>query len=128
LLDRKSHPTMTKPRFLCDENIDPDLVDAIRQMGPAIDFIRVGDPGAPPLGTKDPDLLIAAEASGRVFVSHDRRSMSGHLANHYAAGRHTAGIILLRRRFSIGQYAREIVNQWATTTADEWVDRTMYLP
>lgn len=119
---------MSKPRFLVDEDTHSGLLQAVRQMVPGIDGIRVGDPGAPPLGTLDPDLLIAAEAMGRVLVSNDRSTMPVHLANHFAAGRHTAGVILLRKGYTLGRYAREIVDQWVSTTADEWVDRTIYLP
>jgi hypothetical protein len=119
---------MSKPRFLWDEHVDPAIIAAMQQLAPGIDVILVGDPGAPPRQTPDPDLLIAGEALGRVLVSKDKKSMPRHLINHFASGRHTAGVILLREGFSIGRYAQEIVNQWATTTADEWVDRTIYLP
>jgi hypothetical protein len=54
--------------------------------------------------------------------------MPVHLTHHFASGHHTAGVILLRNGYTIGQYAQSIVNQWATTTAAEWVDRTIYLP
>jgi hypothetical protein len=119
---------MNKPRLLFDECTDPDVIAALRQMEPSIDIIRVGDPGAPALGTQDPDLLLAGEALGRVVVTNDKRTMPGHLANHYAAGHHTAGVILLRQGFSIGQLARAILDEWTKTTADDWIDRTMYLP
>jgi hypothetical protein len=119
---------MSKPRFLVDEDTHGGLLQAVRRLAPGIDGIRVGDPGAPPLGTLDPDLLIAAEAMGRVLVSNDRSTMPVHLVSHFAAGRHTAGVILLRKGYSLGRYAQEIIDQWASTTADEWVDRTIYLP
>lgn len=91
-------------------------------------MIRVGDAGAPPSGTKDPDLLIAAEALGRVLVSNDKKSLPRHLANHYAAGRHTAGIMLMRKNFPLIAYAQAIQNHWATTSADDWIDRTVFIP
>lgn len=119
---------MNKPRFLCDECQAKGLVKALQQLAPAIDVIRVGGSGAPPRGTLDPELLIAAEALGRVLITRDRRTMPGHLIDHFAAGRHTAGVILLRNGFSLGHYAQEIVDRWATTTADDWIDLTIYLP
>ena len=119
---------MNEPRFLLDEDQPPDLIAALQQLAPGVDLIRVGDLGAPAGGTQDPDLLIAAAALGRVLISGDRRSMPGHLRDHFAAGLHTAGVILLRGGYGIGRYAQAIANQWATTTADEWVDRTIYLP
>jgi hypothetical protein len=119
---------MNRPRFLCDECQQPALIAAMQQLAPDIDVIRVGDPGAPPRRTQDPDLLVAAEALGRVLITGDRSTMPGHLINHFAAGKHTAGVILLRRNFSIARYAQEIADRWATTTADDWIDVTIYLP
>ena len=119
---------MNKPRFLCDECQTTALLAALRQLAPGIDVTRIGDPGAPPLGTKDPALLIAAETLGRVLITNDRRTMPGHLTSHFASGRHTAGVILLRDGFLIGHYAQKIVDRWATTTADDWLDLTIYLP
>jgi hypothetical protein len=119
---------MSKPRFLFDECTDPALIATLRQKEPSIDILRVCDPGAPQRGTLDPDLLLAAAALGRVLVTNDRQTMPGHLVQHFAAGHHTAGVILLRRGFSIGQLAKAILDEWTKTTADEWVDRTVYLP
>jgi hypothetical protein len=88
----------------------------------------VGELGAPPTGTLDPDLLVQAQALGRVLISNDRSTMPGHLAAHFAAGLHTAGVILMRQGFPLGRYVREIVNRWTTTTAADWIDRTDYIP
>jgi hypothetical protein len=95
---------------------------------PGIDILRVGDAGAPPLRTRDPDLLLAAEAMGRALVSKDKRTMPGHLVDHFAAGHHTAGVLLMRQGFPVGRYVREILMRYRTTTADEWIDRTEYIP
>jgi hypothetical protein len=119
---------MSRPRFLIDEDTDPVLASALRQAQPTIDIVRVGDPGAPPRGTLDPDLLVAAEVLGRVLISHDRTTMPTALMNHFAAGRHTAGVILLRRGFPLAREVQKIEHQWSTTEADDWIDRTIYLP
>ncbi len=119
---------MNKLGFLFDECVPAALTGAICQQEPTVDVLHVGDPGAPPRGTLDPDLLLAAEAMGRVLVTNDRRTIPGHLRDHFAAAHHTAGVMLLRRGFSCGRYAQEIFTHWATTTPDEWVDRTVYIP
>ncbi len=119
---------MNKPRFLIDEDTPPYLADALLQKEPVVDIIRVGDPGAPPSGTLDPDLLIGAEGLGRVLITNDKRTMPGHLVDHFVAGRHTAGVMLLRQGFSLSRIVQEILNHWTTTTADDWIDRTVYLP
>jgi hypothetical protein len=101
---------------------------ALRQLAPAIDVLRVGDPGAPPLGTKDADLLIAAESLGRVLVTNDRQTMPRHLVNHFVGGHHTAGVILMRAGYPLGRYIREILDHWTKTAAIDWVDRTIFVP
>jgi hypothetical protein len=119
---------VNKLKLMADQCTNPILLSALRQAEPAIDAIRVGDPGAPPLGTKDPDLPIAAETLGRVLLTNDRSTMPGHLVDHYAAGRHTAGIMLMRGGFRLARYVQEVLQHWNTTTADEWIDRTVYIP
>jgi hypothetical protein len=58
-----------KIRFLVDENLWPELVAAVRRYNPAIDILRVGQPGAPPLGTLDPAILVYCEAEQRALVT-----------------------------------------------------------
>jgi hypothetical protein len=119
---------MSSLRFLCDEGAPLALTLALRTEATTADVLRVGDPGAPPAGTKDPALLMAAESLGRVFISMDRRTMPGHLIAHFQNGHHTAGVILLRNGFPLERYIREIVSQATTFTPDTWTDRTIYLP
>ncbi|HBI44719.1 MAG TPA: hypothetical protein DDY78_17980 [Planctomycetales bacterium] len=119
---------MNKLHFLVDQCTPPFLAAALRQGAAGIDVLQVGDAGVPPLGTPDPDLLIAADASARVFITKDRRTMPGHLIDHYAAGNHTAGVMLMRNNFALSVYVQKIVNYWTTTTADDWVDRMVYIP
>jgi Domain of unknown function (DUF5615) len=119
---------MSNPRFLVDADTPTFLASALRQAAPNLDVWQSGDPGAPPRGTLDPELLIAAEALGRVLISKDRKTMPSHLTDHFVAGRHTAGVMLLRNNFTLAVYLQKIVNLWATTTADSWVDRIVYIP
>jgi hypothetical protein len=115
-------------RFLFDEDTDPDWISALLQEEPGIDVLRVGDLGAPPFRTKDPDLLVEAENLGRVLVSRDRKTIPVHLARHFAAGYHTHGVILLREGFPMATYVQDLLLIWHATTADEWIDRTDYVP
>jgi hypothetical protein len=55
-------------RFLLDENLDPRLKIAISRLNPAVDVLRVGDHGVPPLSTADPDLLRFCEVAQRVLI------------------------------------------------------------
>lgn len=56
------------PRFLADENIDPDLVLGLIRANARIDVIRVQDVG---LRTKDdPTILEWAANEGRILLTH----------------------------------------------------------
>jgi hypothetical protein len=119
---------MSRIRFLFDECTDPDLIEALLRREPIEDALRVGWPDAPPEGTLDPELLVLAESVNRVLVSNDRKSMPGHLADHFAAGRHTVGVILLRKYHSMRTYVEELLRLWSADEAEEWVDHTVYIP
>jgi hypothetical protein len=119
---------MSNPRFLFDEHIPHPLYLALRQREPFIEILCVGEPGAPPLRTLDPDLLVATDSLGRVLVSFDRKTMPGHLADHFRGGMHTGGVILLRNGYTLPEYVDEILLVWGATTAQEWVDLTVYIP
>jgi hypothetical protein len=119
---------MSNPRFLCDECVSGTLIGALRHQEPGIDLLYSGEPGAPPRGTLDSDVLIAAETLGRLLLTNDRQTMPGHLVAHFAAGRHTHGVILMRHGFSLARYLYEIRVTWHATDADEWIDQMVYLP
>jgi len=46
-----------KPRFLLDEHVNRAIQRQLRRLDPRIEVLAIGDPGAPPAGTPDPDLL-----------------------------------------------------------------------
>jgi len=64
-----------KVRFLLDENLPPRLKAALLRLNPAIDVVRVGDPGAPQSGTPDPDVLRYLELSQQILITLNRKSM-----------------------------------------------------
>lgn len=66
------------------------------RLNPAIDILRVGDSDAPSLGTLDPDILRYLELSQRLLVTDNRKSIPGHLEEHWAAGGHIWGLLWLR--------------------------------
>ncbi|HKS71210.1 MAG TPA: DUF5615 family PIN-like protein [Ktedonobacterales bacterium] len=115
-------------KFLLDEHLPPDLVAAVRREQSEVDILRAGMEGAPPLGSKDPDLLVFCEADQLVLVTDNRKSMPGHVRDHFAAGRHHWGIFKIRRSLSSGQMVEELLMFWGASDAEEWIDRTEFLP
>ena len=119
---------MSQLTFLMDEDPSRALLHALRNCRPAPDIARIGEPGAPTRGTKDPQVLLAAEAAGRCLISRDRRTMRRHVQDHLNAGHHTFGVILTKGGFASKRYIDDILLIWHATTPDEWVDRTDYIP
>jgi Domain of unknown function (DUF5615) len=119
---------MASPRFLFDEDVHRTLAKTLRAQDPTIDIVCVGEDDGPPKSTLDPELLEIAETTGRLFVSDDRNTMPQHLFDHFAKGHHTHGVVLLRKGFALVRYVYEIMVIYQASSADEWIDRTVYLP
>lgn len=102
------------PGILCDENTHGDLVRAFHRrtrLGeqPPVEVLRVGEPGAPPTGTLDPDLLVWCAENDFILLSDDRNTLPGHLRDHLAAGGHSPGILLMRNRITIPKVVESAV-------------------
>jgi len=119
---------LVKICFLIDENLSPRVAQALRNMDAEIEVLRVGDPGAPPLGALDPDILNYLHSKQCALVTDNRTSMPEHLAAHIAAGRHHGGIFWIRPTTSFKALVNALFMIWATTKAQEWVDCTDWLP
>jgi len=117
-----------KVRFLLDENEPPRLKAAPLRFNPSIDVLRVGDPGAPPLGTPDPDVLRHLELSQRMLITSNRTSMPAHIEEHRAAGGHLWGLLWVRPRTPVGRLAQDLYLVWVASEAEEWVDHLGWIP
>lgn len=117
-----------KVRFLVDENLSPRLQLALRRTYAELDVLRVGDSGAPPLGTLDPDLLRYLEMDQRMLITDNRVSMPVHVAVHNAAGGHHWGIMTIRAGASMGQLVSALALVWEASAAEEWIDRMDWIP
>jgi hypothetical protein len=60
---------MSKPRFLVDENHQRAIVVGVRHYDSAIDTVRVGEMGAPTIGTLDPEILDYCAQSQRILIT-----------------------------------------------------------
>ena len=75
----------------------------------------------------DPDVLRISSEAGRILVSHDRRTMPGHLAR-FLENRSSAGVIIVAQDLDIGAAVEDFLLIWATTAAEEWRDRLGFIP
>ncbi len=119
---------MSRIKFLLDEHVNPALLRGLTQRDADIVVWRIGSPGAPALGTLDPEILHWCERNGFVLVTNNRASMPVHLTDHLLAGRHIPGIFILNAKFSIGDHVDELEYIWSVAQPDEFVDIIWYLP
>ncbi len=117
-----------KIQFLLDENLSPRLKVAIQRLNPAINVLRVGEPGSPALGTLDPDILNYLVTSQRLLITSNRRSMPEHLIAHWDSGDHIWGLCWIRPKTSIGKLAQEVAFIWEASEAEEWIDKLEWVP
>jgi hypothetical protein len=117
-----------KVRFLLDENLSPRLKAALLRLSPTLDVVRVGDPGAPSLGTLDPDVLRYLELSQRILVTSNRTSMPAHVEAHWAAGGHLWGLFWVRPGTPVGRLAQALFLVWEASEAEEWIDWLDWIP
>lgn len=117
-----------KPKFLIDENLDPDIVREVRRHDASVDILHVGEQGAPSLGTPDPSILVFCELEHRILITNNRASMPRHIADHLAAGKHYWGVLKTRaRKPPIGQIIEEILIIAGASEAEEYFDVTDWI-
>ena len=117
-----------KVRFLLDEHISPAIQLGLKQRLPQVDVLCVGDPGAPPLGTPDPDILHFLQATQRALVTMNRRSMWQHVVEQWQIGGHLWGVFWVPRDIGYGALIRQLLLIWDTSEAEEWLDQLRDLP
>jgi Domain of unknown function (DUF5615) len=114
-----------RPRFQADADFNHRIILGIRRREPAIDFqdaLRGGVVGRP-----DPEVLLIAAESDRILVSHDRKTMLRHFAR-FVQTRSSPGLIIASQNLDIGAAIEDLLAVWAASEAEEWRDKTLYLP
>jgi len=119
-------------RYVLDENLRGELWNAIltynAQGAHLIDAVRVGDPKDLPLKAPDPAILIWAEREARVLVTNDKRSMPGHLVDHYNAGGRLPGIFIIRSQSTIPEIVSFLASVAHASDPSEWADLITFIP
>jgi len=117
-----------KPRFLLDEHINRAIQRQLRRRNPNLEVLAIGDPGAPPAGISDPNLLNWIEENGYLLVTENRSTMPMHLFDHFTSGRHVPGIFWVRPGVGIGRIIEELYLIWVASTAEEYRDCSLFIP
>ena len=97
-------------RFLADENIDPMLIDELRQLGHDVVWVGLSAPGS-----ADEDILTWAGAERRVLITYDKDFGALVFQRGLAAD---SGVILLRTTGPAETQTRVCVD--AIGTRDDW--------
>lgn len=120
-------------RVLTDECVSQKVLIAIRGWNDehpeyAVDVVAVGEPPDLPKGSEDPDILVWAERNGRVVLTVDYGTMPGHLADHLSAGRHSPGLICIRRASRIAAVVRDLAAVVYAGRPEDFADSVSYVP
>jgi len=119
---------MSKVRYLLDENVNRAIQRQLRRLDEKIEVLAVGEPGAPPAGSSDPEILEWIEQNGYILVTENRRTIPKHLKEHWAKGRHVPGVFFLRPLASLSAIIEDLYLIWVVAEAEEFTDQTIYLP
>ncbi|HEY7358612.1 MAG TPA: DUF5615 family PIN-like protein [Ktedonobacterales bacterium] len=113
-------------RFLADENFDVRIVVGLRSKHSQIDIQTAREAGI--LGLHDPLVLTHAAAHNQILLSHDLKTIPGHLKTFLASGNQSPGIFLLAQTFPIGQAITELLMIWEASSPEEWQNQCTRLP
>ena len=115
-------------RFLIDEDTSHAFRDGLLRRQPSIDICVVGGERAPPLSTKDEEILEYIEREGYILVTSNRKTMQGHLQAHLQVGRHVPGILILRRGYTYGRILETLELIWFAGVPEGFQDRIVHIP
>lgn len=118
-------------RYLIDEcTISGELREAIDHISSInrlpVDFVCVGDEGAPGFGTQDPDLVSWAVEHDRAIVSFDSNTLIGHYYR-VAAVLNPPPLLIRQRGAGIGDIAEYLVLA-AHAFGEEKYGQVLYFP
>jgi hypothetical protein len=114
--------------YLVDENLGPAIANHLRRLQPKVSVLKIGDEGAPPIGSLDPDILLWLEQTGFTLVTRNRKSMPQHLQAHIVAGHHVQGIFTLRPQCSLRDAVEDLLLIWEVAEPEEYQDQIVYIP
>jgi hypothetical protein len=113
-----------RPRFQ-DADFNHKVILGIRRREPAVDFRDAHVGGI--VGAPDTEVLGKAAESGRILISHDRRTMTAHFA-HFIESRSSPGLVIVPQHFDLGVIIDDLLLIWVASEAEEWLDKIAYLP
>lgn len=114
--------------YLLDEHLPKWWPREIIRLATGLSVWRLGDPEAPPLGSPDAAILEWCEEKNCMFLTNNRESMPGHLADHVRRGRHVPGIFVLDPERNIIKLAVALELIAGASFVNEYQDQINYFP
>ncbi|HEX4338012.1 MAG TPA: DUF5615 family PIN-like protein [Polyangiaceae bacterium] len=109
-----------------DENLDNDIVRALRRRLPDVDVMRAQDVGLS--GRDDPTILDWAASSDGVLLTHDVATMIRHALDRVRAGLPMSGLIVIPQRVAIVTAVDDLLLLVTRSSPDELAGQILYVP
>jgi hypothetical protein len=113
-------------RLLFDQDFDEDVLEGLLRLAPDLDYVTARDIGMS--AAHDTDLLIRSAAENRILVTHDRKTMPGHVRTVIEAGHNIAGVFIVPQRMPIARSINDLHILVTCSTMDEWQNVVRHLP
>ena len=117
---------MSVPRFLADEDLRQDILNATLHQAKEMHFRRVNEVGLK--SAPDSQVLEFAASAGLLVVSHDVNTMSAAAKQRLEDRVPMSGLFLVPQSPDTGAVAKSLVLIWSASQAEEWAGRIVYLP
>ena len=114
-----------KVRFQADADLNQQIVHATKRREPSIDFQTASEANLS--GLTDPEVLAIAARDGRILVTHDRKTMPGHVAR-FIENEISPGLFIISQDTPIIDVAEELLLIWAASETEEWLNRICSIP
>lgn len=116
---------MTLIKFQADADLNQAIVTGVLRQRPDISFQTANE--AKLEGLKDSAVLSLSAIQQRILVTQDRRTMPTEFAD-FIADTQSPGVIIVSRKTALKVVIEDLILIWATTTADEWLNRIAKIP
>ncbi len=113
------------PRFQADEDFNQRIVLGLRRREAAVDFCDAREGRV--IGASDATVLRLAAESGRILISHDRKTMPAHLAR-FLENHSSPGVIIVSQELDMGAAIEDLLIIWAASAAEEWRNQLGFVP
>lgn len=113
-------------KFLADENFHNHAVRGLRRRLPELDLVRIPDVGL--RGADDPTVLEWAAQEGRLLLTHDVRTMPGHVEDRLSKGLPMPGVVFVAQSFLLSALIDDLEILALCSEDNEWEGQTLYLP